>query len=250
LNYRAYFAISDLSQEIDSIALKVEFAKDKYGNWSNAYVQSNFIELDTKNPELIALFANDYSLITGETEFTNLLVFNESMAAFNAPSMSFSDAFISTSLLTEDALNSYWMNPETYQLSFTLNSVDYQNEAVSTSVLGATDAAGNSVQFNEHLNYCTFNLSFAALNELSNKRIVLYPNPYSITSETLKMEGDLGQLEVITDIYSLDGKMVQSVLFKSSDGVHFESISIDLSAGIYRIHNTELGINLPLIIQN
>lgn len=251
LNYRAYFLISDLAEEIDSIAVKVEFAKDKNGNWSNLYSVSNFITLDTKNPELLVLYSNDYNLITGDTEFTNLLVFNESMATFNVPQMSFSDALISTTVLTDNAINSYWMNPETYQLSFAINNIDYQNSAVNVAVLGATDLAGNSLVLSEHNNYCSFNLtSVAGFSELVNTNLRVYPNPYSVSEETLSIKGLLGQSQLTIDIYSLEGKIIETVVFSSIDGLNYTYSGIHLSAGIYRIQNTELGINLPLIVQN
>jgi hypothetical protein len=251
LNFRAYFVISDLAEEIDSIAVKVEFAKDKNGNWSNLYSVSNFITLDTKNPELLVFYANDYNLITGDIEFTNLLVFNESMATFNVPQMSFSDAFISTTVLTDNATNSFWMNPETYQLSFAVNNIDYQNSVVNVAVLGATDLAGNNLVLSEHANYCSFDLTtVAGISELVNTNLFVYPNPYSIGNEGLSIKGALGLAMVKMDIYSLEGKLVQSVDFSSTDGMNYKCLPIHLSAGMYQIQNTELGINLPLIVQN
>ncbi len=251
LNYRAYFTVSDFAQEIDSIAIEVAFAKDMNGNWSNSYIESNFTSMDTKNPELLTLFANDYNLTTGDVEFINLLVFNESMAASNLPQMSFSDAFVSTSVLIEDAANSYWMNTEIYQLSFLINAIDYQNSAINTAVLGATDVAGNSLILSDHNNYCSFDLtSIAGVSELVDNNFIVYPNPYSIGSEPLSIKGLFAVSQLEVEIYSLDGKLVQSVQFNSLDGLNYSCSSIQLSAGIYRIQQTEFGINLPLIVQN
>jgi len=251
MNYKAYFNLVDLAQEIDSISLKIDFAKDAVGNWSNTYLESNFVDLDTKNPELLALYANDYSLGTGDLDFTNILVFNEEMAGFNLPIMNFSDNSIVSNVLSENQANSYWMNATTYQLGFTINNVDYVNSAVSTSISGATDIAGNSLVLSNHQNYCSFDLAYlAGITELAEDKWTIYPNPYSLKDGKLMMNGNLEQAEVAMNIYSLEGKFVQQVVFKSLDGVHYETSAIDLIDGIYQIQNAVLGFNSTIIIQN
>lgn len=251
LNFRAYFNMLDLAQEIDSLDLKIAFAKDAKGNWSNEETQLNFIDLDTKNPSLTAMYANDYEFITGELDFINLLVFNEPMADFNLPVMSFSDTTILNSVLTENQANSYWLNAETYQLAFLINNVDYLNQAVNTTISGATDIAGNSLVFSTNDNYCSFDLMQTAnLIELGGSNWVVYPNPYSSRDEKLTIKANLGISEVEMDFYSLEGKFVQKVSFSSIDGLHFESDGIHLKDGMYRIQNMELGIVLPIVIQN
>lgn len=251
LNFRAYFNMIDLGQEIDSLDLKIEFAKDVKGNWSNEETQLDFIDLDTKNPMLTVIYANDYELITGDLDFTNLLVFNEPMADFNLPSMSFSDTTILNSVLTENQANSYWLNAETYQLSFLINNVDYLNQAVNTTISGATDMAGNSLVISSNDNYCSFDLmQTASLSELGGSNWIVYPNPYSSRDEKLTIKANLGMSEVQMDIYSLEGKLVQKISFSSIDGLHFEANGINLKDGMYRIQNSELGVVLPIVIQN
>jgi hypothetical protein len=66
----------------------------------------------------------------------------------------------------------------------------------------------------------------------------------------LSIKGALGLAMVKMDIYSLEGKLVQSVDFSSTDGMNYKCLPIHLSAGMYQIQNIELGINLPLIVQN
>lgn len=251
LTYRAYFNLIDLGQEIDSISLKIEFAKDKNGNWSQVFFESTFTTIDTKNPELIALYANDYTIATGDLEFINLLVFNESMAGFNLPLIEFSDNTIYNNVLVGNQLNSYWMNTETYQLAFDINSIDYSNPAVSVTVIGGTDLAGNSLVSSTHGDYCSFDLTqLAGITDNANTNWEIYPNPYSLKDKLLTIKGEFGQFEVLMNIISLEGKLVKSVQFYSKDGLHYESSVIDLVDGMYRIQNAELGFTLPLIIQN
>ncbi len=249
--YKVHFYVSDLAEEIDSLAIEIDFAKDALGNWSNGFTQLNFSSIDTKNPEVVSQFANDYALTTGDSEFTNLMVFNEPMHQANLPQMEFSDAFINPNVLNLNTSTSYWMNDETYQLSYSINNIEYNNQHINTVISGATDLAGNAMVNFEKEEYCTIELNYlAGLEILSANNFTLYPNPISERDIQLSLKASIPRTEITLDIYSVDGKWIDTLEFKKLNDTTFICNTFNVSSGVYQLKQSELGINLKLIVQN
>lgn len=252
MHYRAYFIINDLGEEIDSIGVKVQFAEDKNGNTSEAFDLSLFVALDTKNPTILSLFANDYTLETGDVNLTNLQVFSEPMDVLVNPLTTFNDlAIVANAIFTENELETYWITNQTFQQSYAINNVSYSNAGLGFTVSNAKDMAGNLLDSYTLEEFFTLNLNEQLnLNELTNHKIILYPNPLNSADQLLTIQLESEKDDFQCNVFSVEGKFVKSLLFVRTNNMEFSCGDVNIASGIYQLVNDTVGVMLPLRIQD
>lgn len=250
LHFNAFFNVSDNNVEVDNLTLSINFAKDLSENPQSIVNIENFIPIDTKNPEILSLYASTYSINNAVNEFTLLNVFNEPIQQNTTPSFQFiSDANISEIFTVNDSESS-WLNPLVFNAVYDINHSTVITETVDVFPSNIFDIAGNEILPISFENYLQLNIEWVGLKE-SNDKIdaFIYPNPIQQASILNLIVNENISIDNLS-IYSIDGKKVyiENVVKKN---LNHHTINISgLSAGMYflEISNKTKPCKLKFII--
>jgi len=251
-HFKAFFNITDTNVELEELVLSVNFGQDVSGNPQSIVTIDNYIKLDTKNPEIIFLFANAYSINNSLNELTILNVFSEPLQQNLIPEFQFvSDLNIST-LFSANAPESGWLNAHVYEAVYDVNHSDALNGEVAIIPNNIFDMAGNEIEPITFDNFLQLNIEWVGILENSSKiGAFIYPNPIQ-NPFTLNLSLTDGvQVEKLS-IISIDGKIVYSENVYNNDlKLHTIDVSY-LTAGMYflEIYNKTNALNLKFIINN
>lgn len=233
VTYRAYYQVLDENIEVADIDLKVQYGKDVSGNPQAVYVDSSFIWLDTKNPSVIGLYANDYVLDQIGAPFNVVSVFDEPMYSSQTPALLFNPLVSAPVDLT--LMNSQWLNSSTYEFDYQLVSGSSQTEVYEVTVGAAVDLAGNLIIPLGISDFLTINPSLG-LNELTANEIVLYPTIITTGNTFYLLDKKANEKEVSYDMVDVAGRNSQVLSFKW-DGKRYISNAVHAEPGVYYVSN-------------
>jgi hypothetical protein len=250
--YQAVFNVTDENKEINAIGVLTSFGKDAAGNNQFSYSGSEIFMLDTKNPTVLILNANTYTIDNnnvGTSGFELISVFDEAMLPTSGVELTF-DADLS-SILTINASESGWLNSATYKSSFDVASVEAVINDINVLLVGVQDMAGNNVNSYTVTDYFSINLSLVSISEISDLGIQLYPNPINVGGSL-----NLVLKDFVTDFHftmiDMQGKVVmQNSMNQVSPGLHNIQLP-SLSIGMYlaNIQLDGVGATYRLVISN
>ncbi len=235
-SFQVGFNVSDQNIELEGLGVTVAFAKDAAGN---SQIQNTFEDLfaiDTKNPELLSIAANDYDITNsniGENGFDLLAVFDETMDQNTAPFISFSPSVPTVDVLIANDGSSLWLNPFTHKSFFDVAGAAAELEAVAFTISGATDINGNPLieaNFEGFLSIFLDPLSASSMN--GSDQWSIYPTVIH-SGSTLTLRNTNSAVELLFNIYDLNGKKILSQSYQNLPaGSHSVALPV-LSAGLY-----------------
>lgn len=251
--YRAVFNVTDQNVEVDGIGVNVSFARDLSGNTQTPYSATAVFDLDTKNPELLVLNANTYTVtnaFVGPGGFTLISVFDEAMDESGAPEIGFS--VMLDDILTMDEVGSQWLNGSTYRSSFDVANIDATIGAVDVSVLNARDLAGNLVQVSNFQPFFSIDLEAVGIEDLlQGGDLSLFPNPL-VSGQPLGMMVGQDLLDVDLEVFNAQGALVHcEYLGMVPRGIRQLALP-ELATGVHHVRMQVQGVihTRTLMVQN
>ena len=179
--FEARFDVADQNVEVDNINVAVGFALDAAGNSQNSLTQEDWIDLDTRNPEVLALSANTYlvtDMHTGDAGLTFLMIFDETMDQNEQPEMQFAGPVNLANTLVLNAQESVWINTVSHQVAYDVADDELQAEDIDVLVVNARDMAGNEVVPVNFSDYFSINITAVGVTEYGRDLgISAFPNP-------------------------------------------------------------------------
>ena len=230
LNYRAFFNVLDENIEVDSISVLVDYGQDFSGNVQAPIVELNKTTIDTKNPQVIGLYANDYSLSQIFDSLNIVALFDEEMLVTYPCEIDFSPLLTSPVVLTLQ--ESVWLNNVTHSSSYLLENGPNQVTSYGININSGFDLAGNN---SIPLNLADFVTIDPVLNvlEADLEDFVLYPNILN-AEQSLYIVGLNGNKEnrIECTLVSTQGQKLRSLVFMK-DGDRYKSEPITHAPGMY-----------------
>lgn len=231
--YRAFYNILDENIEVSNIAIQVNFGRDANGNDQLLFEQNDFQFLDTRNPNIVTVLADEYVLNSLSQELVIYSLYDEDMYIGIQPDYVFSPG-VSNGLIQYDHQQSGWLYPNMHRAVY--NYVNYPNNDMfsDVSISHALDTCGNQVNFTNITDFVSLEVGELGAEFLSNSQnVMIYPIP-SQSGDKLKIRGtDLTiDSERYYSLYDLSGKVVKNLMFKYNQD-HWESERIYQSPGAY-----------------
>ncbi len=257
VTYAAVFNVTDQNTEIEGITLAVSFGKDLAGNDQVPHSQTDYIDIDTRNPEVSVLLANVYTVTetqAGQGGFSLLVLFDEAMNTDESPVYSFgAEESGLAEILAPNAEMSSWENSFTYHGFYDVTAqADANIPDVEVALSNAFDLAGNAAVPAVMPNFFSVemgSLSADALPALGG--IALYPNPVA--------QGDVLRLSTKDDIgtatfslLDMQGKLLmQKVIPHLYEGEHYITPP-KLAPGVYfgNLTSAEGNVTFKLVSTN
>jgi len=231
--YQAKFNITDNDVEKSDIALEINFGEDASGNPQSLIINPNWIDLDTKNPNNIALSSNTYLVNTGSTNLQLIAIFDEAADVSQTPIFEFTSGQNLSSFLSFDMQTSSWLNSFTYKAVYNLANTPFWEDSIDVKPTNVFDIHGNPIVEVNFTDFFEINYDPTSTFELDEtSEVVMYPNPIASTSTLKFISSDSKQMSQL-QILSSDGKIVfDNKLQASNNGI--QSIELPfLSDGLY-----------------
>lgn len=232
--YRAYFQVIDMGSEVDPIHITVDFGKDFAGNNQIIDNYSNFTSLDTKNPTVISLTANDYILDAWGQSFDVLAIYDEPMRTDLYPQMAFTP-IVPVPLPKVDSL---WLNGTTHGLYYQLQGVPGQTTIFDVTLTNGFDLAGN-IQNPINVDQFFQLDPLLGIEHLENGQAIIYPtlieNGGSLTILNLPEENDVYHFDVVNTL----GQKVSEMTFRKN-GPKWVSTPVNVATGMYYLNTDQI----------
>lgn len=232
-NYRAYYQILDENIEVVPVYLTVDFGQDASGNDQVVYSDSSFTGLDTKNPEVIALLANDYTLDQLGQPFDVIVMYNEDMFTDKHPEIAYSPVIVAPVDLPK--VDSMWNNSTTYTFNFELTGGPTVSTLYDVNVLSAVDLAGN-LQLEHGINEFVQIDPALGIATLEEQNALLYPTILTSGQHLNLIGNDLHASDLSFELINSLGQRIKSIEFTLNNN-HYETESLSLDPGIYYLSN-------------
>jgi len=230
VTFHAYFQILDEGIEVDSVNLRIQNAKDFLGNFQEVFIDSNFIAIDTKNPTVTDLFANDYTLDQLNDPFNVVAFFDEEMFEDINVGLSFNPTISLPAIL--NYTDSGWVNSMIYSFDYELIASPSQSTLYDVTINSGVDLAGNLVV---PFNVQDFVLidQVVGINELKDSKFQLYPTILrSGEIVFIQNKESIGETTLEFELISPIGQVVQKIVFQGN-GSKFTSAPIIQPVGMY-----------------
>jgi len=251
--YRAVFNVTDQNVEVDGIGVNVSFARDLAGNTQTPFSATAVFDLDTRNPALLALSANTYTVTNafmGQGGFTMLSVFDEAMDYTSAPTIGFS--LLLDDILTADEAGSQWLSSSTYRSSFDVANIDATIGAVDVSVFNARDLAGNLVQLSNFESFFSMDLQAVGIEDLpGGGELSMFPNPLA-SGQPLHILVGRDLVDADLEVYNALGALVhREYLGQLPRGIRQVALPV-LASGVHHVRMHVQGVmhTRTLVVQN
>lgn len=235
--YEAAFNVTDENIEVDEVTLEVSFGRDASGNVQNAYDELNWLNVDTRNPLIIVLNANTYTIENGDigdSGFNLLAIFDESMNTSEQLEVEFSGPPEVSTMLSVNDSESAWINSFTYQMVYDVADQTLVASEIDVLISAASDMAGNEVVDAQFVDYFSINTSAVGIDENDVQGISFFPNP--VNSEgVLRVKTTKTLNDASLHIVSLSGK------------VYFQSEYARLEPGILELPLGNMASGLYLV---
>jgi hypothetical protein len=233
-----YFNVIDQNIEVGEIFIGFEIAKDGSSNVQVPYTHYEAIAIDTKNPIVNSLTANDY-LVTnsnvGGGGFVLIAIFNEAMNTTTAPSFSFPDADVS-SVLTLNTMDSEWLNPFTFVASFDVAAGGVIIQDIDIQVAGASDIPGNPTVVAVYEDFFSIDQVSSVAELETSGTLAVFPNPVrvgqnlnvtwpaNLGAHTVFVANGLGQLVFSRSLADVSGHRFEIPTGKFESGTYFVGV--------------------------
>jgi hypothetical protein len=235
--FTAAFNVLDENIELSNGDISAVMATDANGNVQLDFESADVVSIDTKNPGLLLLSANTYTVVdedAGTATLSMIAIFDEAMDTGAAPAFGF-PIEDPTNTLTLNTDESGWLNGTTYSVAYDVTDLNEAIEDIDVEITGTTDLAGNAQVDILLINQLTIDMDSAvSVGEiLRAENLTIYPNPVrsdaSFTVETNhEVAGSLVRM------YSITGEMVRNLQINQS-GTQFVVSTANLAAGQYVI---------------
>lgn len=226
VTFRALFQIIDENIEVAPITLQVGFAEDKHGNILQLTALNNFIELDTKNPQVTGCYANNTVLNQWEQVCEIIIVYDEPMNQTQFPDVQFIGTPINFPMVSDT-----WLSPTNYEVSYQLSEIPSDTYYLNAAIQSAKDIAGNNQVDFTATDFLLFE-PFVGLEDVENENIRFFPNPISANEKLvftgLNAEGKTIEVRCLNAI----GQELKPLTL-SKVGDKYISKKIDLTPGWY-----------------
>lgn len=250
--FEARFNVTDLGVEVDQIDVAVGFGEDVAENFQNMYDQIDWISLDTRNPELLAMNASNYLITfatTGDAALTFLMVFDEVMNQEVQPEIQFDSPVNLDNILLLNEEESYWINEVTHLVAYDVANLETSASGVGVTPIAAVDLAGNEVAPVNFSDYLTIDITTVGFDEYSgNLDLTVFPNPVDAGAE-LSVRLNEALNNVTARLLSSDGKIIYEEEFRRMDAGNHGIAPAPLAAGMYHLQiSAEEGVQVFKVI--
>lgn len=236
--FRASFNANDQNVEIDGVQMTVSFGTDLAGNTQEPFVVENWVSVDTRNPEVVSVFANTYlvqSSHIGEGGFSTLLLFDEAMDTSLEPDLAFTADENVEEVLTFNTMLSGWVNAFTYQAFFDVANESFEADFVGLSVTEARDLAGNAMISEDFQNFFGISLTPVSVSEISDGPVMnVFPNPLRNGQELTVQIYDAYHNAVV-ECVGIDGRVISRQEHSTLQPGFYYVDASELSGGMYFI---------------
>ncbi len=209
--FRASFNANDQNVELGPIDMTVSFGADLAGNVQEPYTVDDWVTIDTRNPEVISLFANTYlvqSSNIGDGGFSALVLFDEAMDTSQDPELSFTAAEDVNQVLTLNMMLSGWVNAFTYQAFFDVANEAFEADFIGLEVSSAIDLAGNLMVTEAFQSFFSISMTPVSVNEISEGPIMtVFPNPIR-RGQNLNVQIHKVYYNAVVECVGIDGRIV------------------------------------------
>jgi hypothetical protein len=234
--FTAVFNMFDVNVELEGINLQASFGSDLAGNIQASFLQEEWINIDTKNPEVAVLFANVYTVEVaqvGTAGFSLLTLYNESMDPGFIPEYEFIADGNPNEVLTFNEDLSGWENFFSYHAFFDVADGEIVIPNVGVTVNNAFDIAGNLVVLSNFSDFFDINLNtLSAAEGHGNNGIRIYPNPLP-SGAPIVLEVGRSQKDARVRVHSMSGQLIREIFIPHLfEGKHQLSLP-QLASGIY-----------------
>ncbi len=239
--FAAVFNIVDENIEVDDLTFEVTFGQDVAMNFQDEHILANWIDLDTRNPQVLMMTANAYEIVPGHIGsegFHLIALFDEQMDVMEHPSFIFDGPEGVNDVLTPNTLASVWLNNSTYKMVFDVANVEFVAEDISILLSGAYDVAGNEVSPVGFDEFFDINMQSVGIDDLAKRLgITFFPNPIK-SGNVLKFEVTEPLMDAELRIVSANGQTIVQKRYQRLDaGMHDVELR-NVLAGSYIIHIT------------
>lgn len=229
-NFRAVYQVIDEGIEVAPIELKVQYAQDFAGNPQVVSTDPNFISLDTKNPTVASIYANDYILDQWGQSFEILAIYDEPMRSDIDPTIDFSPVVP----VTFPQVNASWSNNLNYTVDYQLQGSPSQISIFDLLINGGVDLAGN-LQNELSLDQFFEIHPVLGLEELNENTALIYPSIFN-SGTSLNIIGTTSDSNKSYSCVDALGKVVKTIEFKTN-GDKISSEPVLLAPGMYYLNN-------------
>ena len=230
LTFRSFFQVLDENIEIDSIHIKIQYAKDFSGNNQIISIDSSFTAIDTKNPSVIGLYANDYVLTEINGLFDVIAVMDEPMYLGQQMNLDFSPTVSLPLILNLNS--SAWLNSETFEFNHVLLASPFQVTTFDINLNSGFDLAGNLSNPIEIDDFVSIEY-ILGINEKDLDQTIVYPTPAKSGSKiNFKITEGLTKQNKSFSLINSTGQEAQLLSF-NWDGTKFESNPLNVEPGMY-----------------
>ncbi len=232
--YRAYFQVIDMGSEVDPVHISVDFGADFAGNEQILDDFQNFTTLDTKNPTVISLTANDYILDAWGQNFDVLAIYDEPMRTDIYPQMAFSPMVP----IPLPKVDSAWLNGTTHEMYYELQGVPGQTTIIDVALTNGVDLAGNLQNLINEAAF--FQLDpLLGIEHLENGQAIIYPTVIGsgeiLTIMNLPEENSEYQFDIVNAL----GQKIDKITF-TKNGTKWISTPLNVATGMYYLNSEQI----------
>lgn len=233
--FTAVYDVIDANIEIETTDYLSSEALDANGNMmSDNQTLSSFI-IDTKNPEIVSITANNYTLTEADVavaSFELLMVFDDEMDPSFEPQIDFPELGAFAFTLDFNSVESEWLNQSTFRARFDLVDSNLNQENIDVSCSNLVDDAGNYTDGFLVEDFFHISLDPDGISEQVFAETIIYPNPVSAGSELLINIGT-GEHQIQVEVFANNGVLVKSLSIAQNQHGPYGMSTSDLSNGIY-----------------
>ncbi|XOV66799.1 MAG: vanadium-dependent haloperoxidase [Fluviicola sp.] len=226
--FRARYQVIDQNIEVSPIDIEVSFAEDGSGNSMLLHSENSVISIDTKNPQIIGLYANTSVINAWGQPWEVIAVYDEPMRTSQFP-----DVQLSAIPVNFPMVSSNWVNTTSFEVIYELLGVPSQTTLVDVTLETAKDLAGNDQLSYNELEFLEIQ-PLLGLDEMSDQSVILYPSPASQGS-VLTLQGiESGENAIQMRCINAVGQKMPPILMTKQNNA-FVSDKILLSPGWYML---------------
>jgi hypothetical protein len=238
MTFVANFTVTDVNEELANVDIAFSGAQDAAGNMMVMYTEMDALDIDTKNPGLFLLAANDYVLTNEDnnTEFSLIAIFDEPMDMSLTPAVTFPVEDPTTWLAPTGG---EWINSTTFVSTFNFTaSPEDVLEDIDVMIAGLTDLVGNMQLSMGAVDHFDINTIIIGIEENGHTLTLLtvYPNPVSAGQNVTIQLAEQLPGKVNMQIYTLSGQVVRTEQFNELASDILTVNTAGLAAGMYFIH--------------
>lgn len=237
--YEAVFDVTDINVELSDIGFTINALNDANGNPQQAIVEEELFSIDTRNPQLIVLAANDYELgldDTGAAMFELIMIFDETMNTDSNPILLFPSEN-PLSIISANNAESGWLNSTTYSAVYNVSGTEVTLMNIDVSVAASLDLAGNLLPTSAFVDFFDIDITSVGVAELGSTNGMLFPNP-AISGQSFTIQLGENTTPSLLDIYSVSGQLVHTerpiiqagnivVTTTLAEGIYFVNLQTD-----------------------